>query len=872
MPKTSELLKPEQLLAFMPSVQQQRQELRLIEAAWDNLSLLSSLSPLSNKASSGSDLAQARQDFAALSEEMMRGLANEALKTALDDLGSQAQVSIDILVRNLFERTADIGFFATDGAIADYLAQANPDQRPALESRLRDYASKYTVYDNIFVFDTQARLQACLQPLPQHSQPLDAEDAGFVQEVLGSHAAYTEHYAVQSFCSYTQATPSLLYAQPVAVAGRAAGVLCLQFKLADESAAIFAQVQGDNPQGQDTVLALVDAQGRVIHSSDALQLPAGWQLPQAARAGTFMLRHLGRKYLAVVRDSLGFQGYDGPGWRGLALRPLDGAFESNDSDTPSALMDEVAANPDFLAGELSQIPKRSAAIQSALERSVWNGLLELNHLSSDGSEVQARDALFAKTLLSEIGATAHKTAQAFASALHDLHKVVMQAMLRDVQSRAELAMQILDRNLYERANDCRWWALTPQFATTLIAGTAGCTSATAVLNQINALYTVYACLVLFDRQGKVMAVSQASQTDHVGTLLDEAWVAQALRLGSDQDYTVSGYEPSRFYTAGPTYVYAAAIRDPQARSSGTLGGIAIVWDAQAQMQSILQDCAAGMGAQDLLAFVDSNGQLLHTQGLQHRDSTALHAVPPGQKVVELQGQLYGVGNAPGRGYREFGTVDKYDHGLRCVALRHLCPRDGADKLDLPVVRAKPRVAAEHHLQLATFGIAGHWLGIDARYIRSAAADTAVMSAGNARPPLLGFAQIGAKVYPVVELHSVVEPAGPPASRDADPTRQLLVLQLPMDDGRQREFALRVDSLGGMIDLDSRQLQSVRTGIQPNAVAMVDAVVSVATGSSAQAEKQTLLCQISLAWLQQCTSGELVPQDLTALTAAAKPAR
>lgn len=855
---------PEQLLSHMPSVQQQRQELRLIEAAWDNLSLLSSLSTLSAKASSGGDLARARQDFAALSEEMMRGLSSEALKTALDDLGARAQVSIDILVRNLFERTADIGFFATDVAIADYLKQADASRRPAMEDRLRSYASKYTVYGNIYLFDAQSELQASLSPVTTHSPLVSAQDAAFLQEVRASQAAYTEHYAVHGFCA--DAEPTLLYAQPVAVAGQSSGVLCLQFKLADEAAAIFAQVQGDNPQAHDTVLALVSPQGQVLHSNDALQLPPGWQLPQAASAGTFMLRHLGRKYLAVVRNSVGFQGYTGPGWRGLAMRPLEGAFDAGDNDTTFALMDEVCANPDFLAGELSHIPKRSAAIQSALERSVWNGLLELNHLAANGSESQARDTLFAKTLLSEIGATAHKTAQAFACALRDLHEVVMRAMLRDVQHRADLAMQILDRNLYERANDCRWWALTPQFAATLQAGTTGCDQSTAVLQQINGLYTVYACLVLFDRQGKVLAVSQPSQSRHVGTVLDETWVAATLNLPGEQDYTVSPFAHSRFYADGPTYVYAAAVRNPQACQAPALGGIAIVWDAHTQMHSILQDCSEGMGTQDLLVFVDPSGQLLHSSpnGMQRPDSAPLLEAASGQAVIDMQDQLYGVGEAQGRGYREFGTVDHYAHGLRCQALRHLCPRNGKDNTDMPVVRQAPRVPAEHRLQMGTFGIAGHWLGLDVRYILKAAADTAVMSAGSTRPPMLGIAQIEGKVYQVLDLHSVIGAHGTAASDQPDPTRQMLVLQIPMPDGKQREFALRVDALGGIVDVDARTLQALRITTAPNAVSLIDAVVSITTGIAGtlqEADKQSMLCRIALAWLQQCSTGEITPQDL-----------
>ena len=849
------LLQPKRLLRYMPRVQQQRQELRLIEVAWDNLSLLASLSTLSSKSSSGGDLAQARHDFAALSEEMMRGLASEALKTVLDDLGSRAQVCIDIMVRNLFERTADIGFFATDVVVADYLAEPAAAQRPGMEQHLREYADKYTVYDNIFLFDTLARLQACLNPLPLHGAPSVPADEAFLADVAASQAAYTEHYGLHGFCSTSQ--PSLVYAQPVRQGPGTTGVLCLQFKLADEAGAIFAQVLGDAEHDQNIVLALVDLQGVVIHSSDVLQLPLGWRLPQASAAGTFTLRHLSRQYLTVVRDTLGFQGYAGPGWRGLAMLPLEGAFEQDEDENSSELVDEVARNPHFLSGELSAIPLRSAAIQSALERSVWNGLLELNHQAPDGSDASTRDTVFAKTLLSEIGATAQKTAQAFATTLQDLHKVVMRSLLRDADGRAELAMQILDRNLYERANDCRWWALTPQFAATLSAETEGCVSATAVLQHINSLYTVYACLVLFDRQGKVLAVSRPEQSRHIGQVLDEPWVAGALRLRSSQDYTVSSYAPNRFYTEAPTFVYAAAIRDPQA-PGGVLGGIGIVWDASGQMQSILADCAAGMGPRDLLAFVDASGECLHRHG-----ASELHGAPEAAHgVVHLEGQLYGVGLARGRGYREFGTSDGYDHGLRCQTLRHLCARQAQHPAASAAVAARQtaRIPTEHFSQLATFSIAGHWLGIDAKLMLKAAPDTLILGSSSARAPLVGVSQIGDTVYPVIELHGTFGDV-PRPPRGVDPTRQMLVLRLPSDAGKTRECVLRVDSLGSMLDVDQRQLQVVDLPGNGHATSMVDAVMTLPGSSAAAAtEKQTLLCRISQTWLWHYANGDPVPQE------------
>jgi chemotaxis signal transduction protein len=851
----------------MPNVQQQRQELRLVEAAWDNLALLSSLSLLSSKASANNDLGRARQDFAALSSEMMQGLATEALNTVLADLGTKAQVCIDIMVRNLFERSADIGFFATDAVVAQYLAQPDDRARGAMEAHLQAYASKYTVYRNILLFDTQGQCRAQLHQLSAEVLSTSTQDHAFLAQVEATPTSYVQDFAVHGFCDLQQ--PTLVYAQSVQTDKTHRGVLCLEFDLHDEAQALFGSILGDSSRGDaKVVLALVDPEGRVIDSSDHLQLPAGWHIPAAATAGTFALQHLGRRYVAVTRDTLGFQGYTGVGWRGLALIALDLAFDDEVQARESALMQEATGNAELLPGALRQIPTRSAAIQSALERSVWNGMLELNQARPNSAIAEARDILFAKTLLFEIGVTAQKTAQAFAVALRDLHKVVMASSLRDTQSRAELAMQILDRNLYERANDCRWWALTSQFASTLTAGTEHCALATQTLKAINALYTVYNCLVLFDNQGKVLAVSNERYTDQVGQVLDNPWVRSTLRLNSSQDYVVSALEPSRFYTdATPTYTYAAAVRDTALDTPPVLGGIAVVWDAAAQMQSILDDCAVGLAPEDTLAFVNATGKVLYRHGPFPQDAASLQqALETQESIVDVQGHLYGLGHARAPGYREFGRQNGYQHGLHCLALRHLCERQ-------PVATTPGSVQTMHHgtggsstqpLQLATFNQGAYWLGLDASLIAMAAPDTNILAASSVQPPFSGMAHIQNKVYPVIDLRTAVGGQAP-ASLLADAARQLIVLQLPLDNGTRATFALRVDKLGAMLDLDRNQLQAINMA-HNTGPSMIDAVVRFGAGND---HAPGVLCQLSRTWLQYCVGklgGEFSAQDLSAVQA------
>ena len=58
-----------------------------------------------------------KSNFNNLTEELISHLSNETLNKVLKEMDSKAQVAVDIVIRNLFERTADIGFLSTDSFI-----------------------------------------------------------------------------------------------------------------------------------------------------------------------------------------------------------------------------------------------------------------------------------------------------------------------------------------------------------------------------------------------------------------------------------------------------------------------------------------------------------------------------------------------------------------------------------------------------------------------------------------------------------------------------------------------------------------------------------------------------------------------------------
>lgn len=109
------------LADFMSGLQADRKRLETIQTAYDNLTLLGQL------LCAGTDIAGMREDFNRLAGVLVEQLAREHHKKATLSLGSGARVAIDVLTRNLFERTADIGFLAMDGDIGAFAEAGGRD-------------------------------------------------------------------------------------------------------------------------------------------------------------------------------------------------------------------------------------------------------------------------------------------------------------------------------------------------------------------------------------------------------------------------------------------------------------------------------------------------------------------------------------------------------------------------------------------------------------------------------------------------------------------------------------------------------------------------------------------------------------------------
>ncbi len=166
---------------------------------------------------------------------------------------------------------------------------------------------------------------------------------------------------------------------------------------------------------------------------------------------------------------------------------------------------------------------------------------------------------------------------------------------RDVQRLTEMSqtlVQLIVRNLYERTADVRWWATDEAFYNCLENITEeGCLHAIKRLSLINRFYTVYLNLVLTDKNGKIVAISNPDAYRNIlGTnVSNQNWFNAAVNTTSGDQYIVDDIYNDPMHDNAPVAVYATAVRAKGEIHGEVLGTLGIFFDWGEQARSIVQD-------------------------------------------------------------------------------------------------------------------------------------------------------------------------------------------------------------------------------------------------------------------------------------------
>ena len=664
------------IIKHIEDVDKYKEELGRLSTSWDMFALLGQLGDINI------DIGKTKENFLNLTSTLLNHLSEQQIKKVTQEMKFKAQVAIDILIRNLFERTADIGFLATDddirNFIQNYVSKYNENSvilRDNIQKRFKEYVSKYSVYFDIVVLDNHGKLLVRLND----DIKTEKTDLAFVNKVLNSDEDYLETYGFHDFIP--QYKKSLVYSYKVTKTNNQnsenLGVLCLCFKFTDEMNGILTNLIDTKNKECITIL---DEDGFVIASSDKDHIKLGAKLPIVLNEEFKLISFAGRDYIAKTCETNGYQGFKGLKWYGHIMIPLEYAFlsdELNSKEVDDNIINAMMENEQHFSKELKEVFNNSQTIQDNLTRVIWNGNIAQSKLNSVNRE-------FSKSLLNEIGIVGNKAN----SSLENLNQTIITSILKDSEFLSSLAIDIMDRNLYERANDCRWWALNSYFREAFDDYSTlhdKKDEISEILKYINDLYTVYTNLIFFDKNGKVIAVSNRNEEFLVGRVLTQDWVSKTLSLKDTSKYCVSKFEKTVLYDNQSTYIYSSAIRSLKNEAIVT-GGIAIVFDSKPQFSAMLDDTlprdTQGEKLPGVFAlFTNKEKQIISSSNEDFEVDSYLniddsffdlknsHGL---SKIIEFDNKYYAIAAKCSNGYREYKSrVDDYKNDVLCFVFIYI---------------------------------------------------------------------------------------------------------------------------------------------------------------------------------------------------------
>jgi hypothetical protein len=247
-------------------------------------------------------------------------MAEQAQGARLVDLALNA---IEIMDRNLYERTCDVRWWATDSAVVDCAADSQPSRQDYACERLGVILNAYTVYLDLWLCDLRGRVLANGRPRKYEAIGQDVSRELWFQR--GKALASGDEYAVVDIAPQPLLgnAPVATYVAAVRAGGRTdgepLGVLAVHFDFEPQARAIVTGVRLREDEKRRSRVLLVDANHRIIAASDDIGvLSDEIKLATNKAASGFYVNTDGAT--VAFHATPGYETYRGLGWYGVIVQ------------------------------------------------------------------------------------------------------------------------------------------------------------------------------------------------------------------------------------------------------------------------------------------------------------------------------------------------------------------------------------------------------------------------------------------------------------------------------------------------------------------------------------------------------------------------
>jgi hypothetical protein len=226
-------------------------------------------------------------------------------------------------------------------------------------------------------------------------------------------------------------------------------------------------------------------------------------------------------------------------------------------------------------------------------------------------------------------------------------------------------IDLIDRNLYERSCDVRWWA-TDASCVDAALDPAAARRADQRLGVILDSYTVYFDIVLCDLQGRVIANGRPEKYPCRGShQADTRWFREAAATRSGSEFGFEGPHRSGSLAGGqPIAVYSALVRRGGRTAGEPIGCLGVIFNWEALAQTIVQrtQVAEEERADTRVCIVDRGGLVIADNRGRHLQSrlplgefAGLIRTGKGYACMPVDGQPHLVAYGLSPGFETYST-------------------------------------------------------------------------------------------------------------------------------------------------------------------------------------------------------------------------
>jgi hypothetical protein len=246
-------------------------------------------------------------------------------------LSDLALVNVDLIDRNLYERTADVRWWATDGNVVDALTKKTSEAYDFTSKRLGVILQAYTVYNDLVLVDTSGNIVANGNPQKFSSVNTNVSDSPWFTSAMRTKNGSEFGFQTVHKSPLVNNNLALVYSCAVREngdsKGNVIGVLGVIFKWESLAQTIIQHTPIDEEEKKHTRICIVDDTGLILADSENKMIKDTFQFDKKtslfAEKKNYLFSDYGGVECCIAHAlSPGFEGYS-TGWHSLIIQKIE---------------------------------------------------------------------------------------------------------------------------------------------------------------------------------------------------------------------------------------------------------------------------------------------------------------------------------------------------------------------------------------------------------------------------------------------------------------------------------------------------------------------------------------------------------------------